>query len=53
MRRADKSKAALVLIIGDDELQKGQAILRDMTTQQQREISFEMIEAELTARKAS
>jgi len=53
MRRADKSKAALALIIGDDELQKGQAVLRDMTTKQQREISFEMIEAELTVRKAS
>jgi histidyl-tRNA synthetase len=53
MRRADKLKAASVLIIGDDELQRGQAVLRDMATKQQREISLETVDAELMARKAS
>jgi histidyl-tRNA synthetase len=48
MRRADKLKASAVLIVGDDELDKKRAILRDMKTRDQREISFENIEAELT-----
>jgi len=52
MRRADKLKAASVLIVGDDELAKGQGVLRDMATKQQREIGFDSIEAELTARSA-
>ena len=32
MRRADKLKARSVLIVGDDELQKGKVILRDMAS---------------------
>ena len=50
MRRADKFNAATVLIIGDDELTKGQAILRDMGSKEQREIDFESIDTELMAR---
>jgi histidyl-tRNA synthetase len=53
MRRADKLRAAAVLIIGDDELQKGTAALRNMIDKTQEEISLVNIEAELTASKAS
>ncbi|MGE5302975.1 MAG: histidine--tRNA ligase [Alphaproteobacteria bacterium] len=53
MRRADKLKAVAVLIIGDDELQKGTAVLRDMKSKRQEEISLGNIEAELLMRKAS
>lgn len=52
MRRADKLKAVAVLIIGEDELQKGTAVLRDMKSKRQEEISLANIEAELMARKA-
>ena len=51
MRRADKLKANAVLIVGDDELQKGRAVLRDMASKQQKEIEFKDIEAELALRK--
>ncbi len=53
MRRADKFKALSVLIIGDDDLAQGKAVLRDMASKRQDEISLDRIEAELTARKAS
>jgi histidyl-tRNA synthetase len=53
MRRADKLKAVSVLIIGEDELVKGKAVLRDMASKQQEEISLDRLEAELIARKAS
>jgi histidyl-tRNA synthetase len=53
MRRADKFKARLVLIVGEDELAKGCAVLRDMASKQQEEIDLNGIEAELTARKGS
>ena len=52
MRRADKFKAVSVLIVGDDELGKGAAILRDMASKQQEAIELENLEAVLTARKA-
>jgi histidyl-tRNA synthetase len=38
MRRADKLKAQYVLILGEDELRKGRAILRDMKSKFQEEI---------------
>jgi histidyl-tRNA synthetase len=53
MRRADKLKAASVLIVGDDELAKGKVVLRNMASKQQEEISLDGVEAELIARKAS
>jgi histidyl-tRNA synthetase len=53
MRRADKFKASSVLIVGEDELAKGKAVLRDMASKRQDEISLDRIEAELTERKAS
>jgi Histidyl-tRNA synthetase len=40
MRRADKFKALSVLIVGDDELAKGKAVLRDMASKRQDEISW-------------
>lgn len=52
MRRADKFKAQQVLIVGDDELAKGRAVLRDMASKQQEEIELSAIEAALAARKA-
>jgi histidyl-tRNA synthetase len=53
MRRADKLKAAAVLIVGENELTKGTAALRDMASKQQRDIDLSNIEAELAARKAN
>ncbi|MDH3444946.1 MAG: histidine--tRNA ligase [Deltaproteobacteria bacterium] len=50
MRRADKLKARSVLIVGDDELQKGKVILRDMASKQQEEISLASVETELLAK---
>ena len=48
MRRADKLRAAAVLIIGDDELRRGAAVLRDMASKQQSEIDFDQLETVLT-----
>jgi histidyl-tRNA synthetase len=53
MRRADKLKAEVVLIVGDDELNKGVATLREMGSKQQKEIKLSELEAVLTARKES
>lgn len=53
MRRADKLKAVSVLIVGEDELAKGKALLRDMASKQQIEIPLDNVEAELFSRKAS
>jgi histidyl-tRNA synthetase len=41
MRRADKLKARYVLILGEDELKRGKAVLRNMETKSQEEISLE------------
>ncbi len=41
MRAADNSGAKFVLIIGEDEIAKGEAILRDMRTKEQITIKFE------------
>ncbi|MDH4220937.1 MAG: His/Gly/Thr/Pro-type tRNA ligase C-terminal domain-containing protein, partial [Candidatus Aminicenantes bacterium] len=38
MRRADKLKAQYVLILGQDELRKGKAVLRNMESKSQEEI---------------
>jgi len=38
MRRADKFKAQYVLILGEDELKKGRAVLRNMESKSQEEI---------------
>jgi histidyl-tRNA synthetase len=52
MRRADKLKARSVLIVGDDELDKGKVILRDMANKRQEEIGLANVEMELLARTA-
>ena len=41
MRAANKLKARYVLIVGDDEIKKGEAALRDMATKEQVNIRFE------------
>ncbi|HEX5020501.1 MAG TPA: His/Gly/Thr/Pro-type tRNA ligase C-terminal domain-containing protein [Candidatus Binatia bacterium] len=41
------------MIVGDDELHKGAAALRDMASKQQEEIKLGELEDRLTARKAS
>jgi histidyl-tRNA synthetase len=43
MRRADKLKARYVLILGGDELKRGKAVLRDMETKSQEEISIDRV----------
>jgi histidyl-tRNA synthetase len=53
MRRADKLKAASVLIVGEDELNKRMVIVRDMASKQQLEVPLDGIEAELMSRKES
>ncbi|MFA6321326.1 MAG: histidine--tRNA ligase [Candidatus Omnitrophota bacterium] len=45
MRSADKLKARFVLIIGDDEVKKGEAALRDMQTKEQVFIGFDNLAA--------
>jgi histidyl-tRNA synthetase len=47
MRRADKLRARYVLIIGDEELGKGTAQLRNMDTKEQIELKLEGLEDEL------
>jgi len=43
MRRADKLKARYVLILGEDELKRGKAALRNMGTKSQEEISIDKL----------
>jgi histidyl-tRNA synthetase len=38
MRRADKLKARYTLILGEEELKRGRAVLRDMVDKSQQEI---------------
>ena len=41
MKRADRLEADHVLIVGDDELEKGEAILRNMETKNQESVSLD------------
>jgi histidyl-tRNA synthetase len=43
MREADRQKARKVLIIGEDEIKKGKAILKDMESGEQEEVELEKI----------
>ncbi|MDD5496680.1 MAG: histidine--tRNA ligase [Candidatus Omnitrophica bacterium] len=43
MRAADRLNAKLVVIIGDDELKKGEVILRDMRSKEQLNLSIEEV----------
>ncbi len=47
MRRADKLNSKKVLIIGEEEIKKKNAILRDMRTGEQKEIDLNRIEVEI------
>jgi histidyl-tRNA synthetase len=50
MRSADKMGARFVVIIGEDEIKKGAAVLRDMATKEQSEAAFDKI-AEIITEK--
>jgi len=52
MRRADKLRAAWVLLVGEEELNKGKAILRNLDAKQQFEVSLDRIETEMLERTA-
>jgi histidyl-tRNA synthetase len=43
MKEANRQKAKKVLIIGEDEIKKGKAILKDMESGQQKEIELQKI----------
>lgn len=47
MKYADKLAARRVLIIGDSELETGEAVIKDMTTGEQQKLGLENAEAEL------
>ncbi|MDH3360507.1 MAG: His/Gly/Thr/Pro-type tRNA ligase C-terminal domain-containing protein, partial [Desulfobulbaceae bacterium] len=51
MKQAGKASAALVCIIGEDEMAKGVAVLRNMSTKEQREISLESEELKRSLRE--
>jgi histidyl-tRNA synthetase len=50
MKKADKSGAGLTLIIGEQEMKSGTAVLRNMQTKEQSEIALKNIEEELKRR---
>jgi histidyl-tRNA synthetase len=50
MKKADKSGAGLTLIIGEQEMKSGVAVLRNMQTKEQTEIALKNIEEELKKR---
>jgi histidyl-tRNA synthetase len=50
MREADRLRAELVLIIGDDEIAKGEVTLRNMHTKEQSNIKFENVVQEIKKR---
>jgi histidyl-tRNA synthetase len=52
MKKADKSGAAYTLIIGEQEMKTGNAVLRNMQTKEQSEISLSAVVEELTERLA-
>ena len=41
MRKADRMKTPLVIILGEEELKKNRVVLRDMATKGQEEVSLE------------
>lgn len=47
MKQANKANASFVLIIGDEELENGSALLRNMNTQEQ--LAVELLESEIAA----
>jgi histidyl-tRNA synthetase len=53
MRRADKLGARAVLIVGEDELNKGRIVLRNMASKEQVELNMENLADALLLRKGS
>lgn len=53
MRRADKLRAHHVLIVGEEELKSGKAVLRNMDSKKQFEVSLDRVEEDLLTRKVS
>jgi len=49
MKQANKAGAGWVLIIGENELEQGQAVLRNMKTQEQSELALDSLENELVS----
>jgi histidyl-tRNA synthetase len=47
LKRADALKARLALIVGDNELQSGKLVLRDLSTRQQHEVTEAELEAKI------
>ena len=47
MRSADKNKAKLVVILGEDELKSGKAMIRNMATKEQVSVELESIPGEI------
>jgi histidyl-tRNA synthetase len=52
MKKADKSGAAYTLIIGEQEMNAGKAVLRNMQTKEQSEINLAAVVEELKKRLA-
>lgn len=50
LRRADKLKCSHVIILGDDEIKKGEAIVKDFKTQAQTNVSFSQLVSHFTSR---
>lgn len=50
MRNADKNNAGVVLILGDDEIAKGEATLRDMKSKEQLSVRFEELTVKIKER---
>ncbi len=53
MKKADRSGAAYTVIIGEDEMTKGAAILRDMKTREQSEVKLDEMVEEIKKRVAA
>jgi len=50
MKRANRLDTPFVLIVGENELEKGFAILRDMSTKEQEDIPLERLVESISAR---
>jgi histidyl-tRNA synthetase len=51
MRKADRLKTLLVIILGEEELRKNQVVLRDMATKNQEEVPIEEIVGRVKSKK--
>jgi histidyl-tRNA synthetase len=50
LRQADRMKASYVVMIGDDEVSKGQLLLRNMVTKEQEELPLSTAARQLAER---